>query len=272
MNHGARPTCLSHTDYDFFKNHKFGVAVKPTIPNEYFADAGLLNPNQEITDTEFTPPTPPMPFGCTNFAQAGLATDLTKQIHNPNDLEAVTHANARGGIDIRESLDGAVKLGWIKSYFNVRPTGMYDWFESMQLSQVVGLAAGENRSLSVGYPWFSSWEQAALAGTKIMPMPTDTELAAIRKDSNAFPWHNPKDDGFTSINGRLVYRCFSWQGNIVDPVNFPREVINMVMTIPGTVAYTASNLQMNNPLPIDLSTIQWILSFCRNLLKKYGII
>ncbi len=275
IHHGARPTRISHKDYCFFKNHVYG-AVKPPIPNEYSADAGLLKPNQEAQDNEFSPPTPPMPYGCTNFAQAGLTTDLTKQIHNPNNLEAVTHANAKGGIDIRVSLDACTppttlkpnRLNWIGQYFNIRAQGIFDWVESFQLAQVTGISVGECRSITWGVPWFPSWEQAAYAG-QIMPMPTDTELQAAR--NGQLPWHNACLSGWKSINGRLVYVCSSWQGDI-DPLYFPREVINMVMTIPGTVAYTATNSVITKPLTVDVSWLQWLVSFCRSLLQKHGIL
>ncbi len=270
MKNGTKPTKIDHRDFDFHKSHRFGF-VKPSIPNEYFADAGLTMPNQEVADAEFTPPTPPMPFGCTDFTHADLRTDLTKQITNPSDLEAVTHANALGGYDIRASLNAAIKLGWFKQYFNISARGIWDWFDSFRLAQTVGIAAGENRSISWGTPWFPSWEQAALEGRFLMPMPTDNELTIVRNDQNAFSWHDSKLDGFSSENGILYYRDKSWQGTGVGRngfIGFPREVINMVMGISGTVAFTATNTPVDNPLPIDTSAIQWILSFCRMLLKK----
>ena len=267
ISNGARPTRLSHKDYDFFKSHKFGSLGTPTIPDEYFADCGLTMPNQNQMDTEFTPPTPPMPFGCTDFAQADLRTDLIKEKVNPNDLEAVTKANARGGIDIRESLDAAITLGWFKQYFNIRAKGVFDFLESFQLAQMTGLAAGEARAITWGTPWFATWENAVLSGQKIMPMPSDSEFADLRN----LPWHNSVLDGWTTLNGVQVYRNKSLQGNQIGDkgfIYFPREVINRVMTISGTVAYTATNVGVDNPLPIDLGTIQFILSWMRNLLNK----
>ncbi len=270
IKNGTRPTRPKHTDWDFFKNHTFG-AIAPTIPDSYFADVGLTMPDQNSFSGDFLPPTPPEPFGCTNFAQSDLRTDLIKIKTNPSELEAVTHANAYGGIDIRESLDAAVSLGWFKSYFNLRPKGIWDFFETFQLGQVAGIAAGENRAITWGTPWFPSWEQSALNKEFIMPMPTDTELAAIRKDAKSFSWHDSVLDGWGSENGILYYRDKSWQGNHIGRggfIAFTRETINMVMGINGTVGYTASNIEISNPLPIDLNTLEWILSFIRNFLRK----
>lgn len=274
MNHGTRPTRLKHTDFDFLKSHKFGIAVKPQIPNELFCDAGLLMQNQEARDDEFTPPVPPLPFGCTDYATADIATDLTKMVRNPLDLEAVTNANAQGGIDIRVAMDAGRRLNWFKQYFNIRASGMLDWFESFQVAQVTGVAAGEARAISFGTPWFDSWQKAAFQGQAIMPMPTKEELDAIHADNNAFPWHNSVLDGFTSKNGVLLYRDKSWQGNQVGDrgfLYFPREVINMVMTIPGTVAYVPSNTPVANPLPVDLPTLRWLVSFLQTFLEKLRI-
>lgn len=275
IQHGTRPARIDHRDYDFFKNHPLGAAGAPVFVDEFFADAGLTMPNQNARDVEFSPPTPYMPEGCTDFAQADLATDLTKRIHNPNDLEAVTGANAKGGTDIRTSLEAARKLGWFAAYYNIRASGALDYFDSFRLAQVIGLDAGENRSISWGTPWFPSWENAANRGVAMMPMPTLAELAAVTANINAFPWHNSKLDGWTTKQGTipLSYRDKSWQGSDVGErgfILFPREVINMVMGISGTVAYTGSILSpVDNPARIDVSTLQWIVSFLRSLLVRY---
>ena len=268
MKNGCRPTRIDHRDYDFIKSHKLGATLAQ-FQDEYLADANLTMPDQETADTEFTPPTPPMPYGCTDFAQADLATDLTKQIHNPNYLESMTHANEDGGCDIRTSLNAAVQMGWFKQYFNVTTSGLLDYFDSFRLAQLMGVNAGENRSITWGTPWFSSWEQAAIAGQKVMPMPTDDELAAIRKNSNAFNWHDSKLDGWTSINGVLVYRDKSWQGTTIGFLYFPREVINMVMSLNGTAAFIPTLTPVTNPVTISLNTLQWILSVVQNMLYHY---
>lgn len=269
IRHGTRPSKIDHRDYDFLKSHKLGGIdfSQGDFKDEYFADAGLTMPNQGAIDTEFSPPTPIEDYGCTNFAQADLATDLTKTIHNPNDIEAITHANAKGGLDIRESLDAARELGWFKQYFNIKTNGRVDPFDAFRVSQMMGIDAGESRSITWGTPWFPSWEKAAQAGQSIMPMPTEMEIYT----ANALPWHDSKLDGWTNINGRLVYRNKSWQGNMIGDrgfLYFPREVINMVMTIRGTVGYMGT-LQYVEPERIDTTTIEWLISAIRNLLVSY---
>jgi hypothetical protein len=235
--------------------------------------------DQEITDTEFTPPTPPMPFGCTDFSQAGISTNLTKTIHDPLTLDNVTHANASGGYDIRQSILAAIGLGWFKTFYNITTSGALDAFEAN---------AGETRSISWGTPWFTSWEQAALAGQSIMPMPTADELASVAASGSLWgrlkalfgavepiPWHNSVLDGFSNqfkvSPGTLLYRDESHQGkNVGDGgfLYFPREVVNTVMSVSGTVAFTPSNQAPSSPIPVPLSTLEWVLSIVQNILEN----
>lgn len=292
MRNGTRPTRIDHRDFDFFKSHRLAGATTSDVqfPDTLLTDAGLVMDDQEMADYEFMPPTPAMPFGCTDFSQAGLATNLTKIIHDPLPLDNVTHANADGGYDIRQSLLAAVGLGWFKQFFNITKSGAFDWFDSFRLAQLAGAGAGETRSISWGTPWFTSWEQAALAGKSIMPMPTADELASVAASGSLWgrfkmlfgivgvlepiPWHNSILDGFSNqfavAPGTLFYRDESHQGKTVGDggfLYFPREVVNAVMGIPGTVAFTPSNTPILNPVTVSLSTLEWILSIVQNILS-----
>ena len=268
MKSGTRPTRIDHRDYDLIKSHRlYGATTEDAqFADEYFADAGLIMDNQEVTDTEFQPPTPPMPEGCTDFSTAGITTNLTKQIHNPNDIEAVTHANAQGGYDIRSSLLAGRGIGWFRQFFNIKTNGVLDWFDTFRLAQLSGVCAGEIRSISWGTPWFPTWEQAANSGSYVMPMPTHDELSNFK----SMPWHNSILDGWHTFNGVLVYRNESHQGNLIGDrgfIAFPREVINTVMSLPGTVAFTPSNTPILNPVTITVSNLQWILSVMQNIIS-----
>lgn len=271
MKNGARPTKQHHKDKDFHKS--FGSVLPSQFPSEYLCDAGLSMPNQEELDVEFTPAVPPMPFGCTNEASADLATDLTGKLYNPYQLENITHANAKGGYDIRLSLQAARdNLHWFKDFYNVQKQPILDWFDSLRLAQFVG--APEKRSLSIGTPWFPSWEKAAVAGIFVMPAPTNEELAAIAADDEAYSWHDSKLDGWCLENGTIVYRDKSWQGRNVGRggfIAFDRATINTVMQIRGTVAFTSTNLVAPESILVQLSGIQWLLSRVRSILASLGL-
>ena len=274
MNHGLTRPTLKHKDLDFAKS--FGtIGVTPAFPPEFNTDAGFGMPNQNAEG---------QPNGCTNYAQAEIANDLTGKKHNPVDLEEVTHANARGGYDIRDSLDAARKIGWFKWYFNIQSYNL-DWFDSIRYAQLMGVQARELRTVTCGLPWFPSWE-AAIQGnivTKnpdgsyttsgggvksiVMPMPTQDELDAVKAGTNHFGWHDSVLNGWKTINGVLVLRDKSFQGPTIGDggyIYFPREVINVVMNIKWAVAYTGTMLDAPNNARISLPLFDWLKSFIRN--------
>lgn len=266
MTSGTGPNTIDHRDRSFHKSFKtFGAVAFPT---EYFVDSGEEMPDQNQVNTFFTPPVPPLPEGCTDYTTAEIATDLNHVVYNPWTIEGVTYANQRGGVDIRESLMAGRNLKWFKGFYNVQ-AGITDFFDSFRLTQVG--ARPETTSISWGTPWFPSWEVACNASINpsgIMPMPTEAELNVAHTQPWVLPWHNSKLDGWTSKDGIVVYRDKSWQGNIIGDkgfVYFPREVINTVMTIRGTVAYVVTNETPDNILPIDVTAVQWLISFFRNL-------
>lgn len=297
---GTRPNRIDHRDYDFVKSHrkhllrKFG-STTPTFPTEYLCDYLGNTRNQNINDTTFTPQVTAEPEGCTNFAQAGLANDIEQgaTIFRPDTLEALSHANADGGTDVRTSLNLASNepLNWFAQFFNVIAHAPLDYFDTFRLAIFSG--APEKRSISWGTPWFPSWE-AACQGTNIvynadgtyttsagdnvkkflMPVPTAVELAAIAANPGVFPWHNHKLDGWAPNNGSPVLRDESWQGTdagVNGYIGFDRATVNTVMQIPGTVAFTATRTGIDNPKTIDVSVIQYIVSFIRNLMPfSYG--
>lgn len=285
MKSGTRPTNIDHRDRDFHRS--FGSVVPQTFPQEYLCDAGLTMPDQESVNTFFIPPVPPLPYGCTDYTQSELATDLVlgKQVFNPQDIENITGANKNGGYDIRMSLLVAKALGWINGFYNIKTIAGLDYFDAFRLAQLVG--APEKRSISFGCPWFPSWE-AAIQGNiliqnsdgsfttrsggdsiSIIPMPLPSELATISKNPLAYGWHNSKLDGWKMFNNQLVYRDKSLQGkNIGDGgfIYFSRTVINVVMGIQGTVAFTATNNEPTNIVTIPVTYLQWIISIICNAL------
>ena len=260
IKHGTRSSRVDHRDFDFFKS--FGTIAPPTFPTEYFTDAGLWMPNQEISDViQGLPTIPPLPYGCTDYTQSDLANDeLGQLLRNPLDLDNADHANASGGIDIRTSLNAAIQLGWFKYYFNIQAnTPVLDFFDAIRLAAFSG--APEKRSVSWGTPWYSEWENAAQTQS-IMPSPQSYDPANL-------PWHNSKLCGWKTINEIPYLINKSWQGTQIGDkgfLYFPREVVNAVMAVSGSVAFTATQAEVANVQTIDVSVVQWIVSFMRNLL------
>lgn len=258
IKNGTRPTKPRHLNRDYLKSFHpqiyAGTQAPPVFPAEFLTDDGSWMPNQNADG---------LPEGCTDYAQSNLAKNLGESV-TPQELEAVTHANASGGYSIQMSLDAARKLGWFTYTYQIAATGPLDYFDTFRLAQSSGLP--EKRSISWGTPWFSSWEQAAMQGIKIMPMPTPQELAQAQSNPGSLPWHNSMLDGWTQENGVLAYRDKSWQGAPVDYLYFTRDVINTIMTLNGTAAFTATNMVPNSVQTIDLSFIDKWLSYIRTWL------
>lgn len=266
MKSGTRPLCKDRRDFDFFKSHGFGaLSAVPTLPSEFNTDAGFWMPNQEATLTyailgfgSFT--IPAMFEGCTNFTQADICIDQDKKFYNPLDLEVITHANANGGADIRDALKAAVKLGWIKQFFNVRATGVLDWFDALRIASYS--AQPEIRSLSIGTKWFPDFERVGPTG--ILPIPSNFN------DTQA-TWHNWSAKVWIDKGGIPYLKCKSWQGAEYGDKGFvymPRELVNALMNIPGSCAFVGSDLPKEDIVTVGSVWVQNIVNFVLNLLSK----
>ncbi len=255
MTKGTFPSRPPHTNYDYIKTHhpelyagtrtlSEELQIKtgsPSFPDEYFTDSDPLFRNQNSEG---------LPDACTSYATSAIAINLGVSGATPQDLEAITHSNALGGFTLIGALDIARKiLKWLTATYQVKAYQL-DYFDTFRLAQMSGIP--EKRSVTLGMPWLPSTENAALSGTKILPMPSQDELQRAINTPFQVVWHNPMLDGFTTINGQQVYRVKSWQGPSVDYLYFTREYINTIMQNKYCVAYTATNT------PIDGLTIQTI--------------
>lgn len=250
MRSGTTPHRLRFFDRDYLRSFHpqlyAGTASAPQFPAEYLTDQTEWLPDQNAEG---------QPEGCTNYAQSKLARILGEVNATPAAAETITHANANGGMGILDSFDLIIDaLGWFKWRYIIQTTGKLDYFDTCRLAQVSGLP--ERRALSMGSPWFSSWEESVCNGIKILPMPTAGELAEAHNDPNSLPWHDYVADGwsqnFTVSQGQLLYRIDSWQGDI-DYLYMPREVMNVVFNLYGTVQVIPTNAFAPNvagvPLP-----------------------
>lgn len=274
MKYGSKPTVESHKDYDLIRT--FGALTSPKFPDSYDVDANIWIPDQNVPQSVLGG-IPALPYGCTEYTTADLDNDLSGKLQsNPNILENVFHASAQGGADVRTMLMNATaptplhpeRLGWLGNIFNIRAQGLLDWFDAMRYAMLQG--GFEKRAISWGTPWFPSWEAAALDGKYVMPMPTDQEFKNAR---TSIGWHNSKFSGWELVDGKPMLRNKSWQGTHVGKngwIVFPREVVNAVMTINGTCAFTASNFD-GDIKRVSLPVVQMILSYLRSMMSfAYG--
>lgn len=264
MKQGLKKIRKDREDYDFLKSHKFG-GVAPTLPDNFFTDAGLWIPNQDLPQPQFGG-IPALPYGCTDYTQADLCADEDKELKNPMLLEAVTHANANGGADIRVALTAAKKIFGRTQYFNVRSSGIIDWFDAIRLATYS--SQPEIRSVSIGIPWFPEFSQTPSSG--IMPTPVFDVMDAS--------WHNAKIAGWKTIGGSQYLVVKPWIGDQFADKGFcymSRELCNALMNINGTGAFTLSEVPLGQVQTVSLSLLQDLVSritnFVTSLLKSRTI-
>lgn len=253
MKNGLLPTPYDSRDYDFHKT--FGAAVAPDFPESYNADAGLWMPNQNFGSDLFDPAVPPMPFGCTNYSQADLCADDDQELKNPVRLEEITHANAKGGIDMRTSLNAAKKVFGRTAYFNIRPTYPLDFFDAVRLA--MWSTKDEGRTVSAGTPFYPEWGNPIPDGRLAIPASFDTIQV---------PWHNWKIAGWKTIHGKPHLLCKMWTGPTYGDNGWAymsRELFNAVMTVNGTAAYTMTKIGDADVQKVDFELVSFIVSLVR---------
>ncbi len=260
MQSGTRPTKPSHKDYDYLGNRpKFGAVGIPQFPDFYNADRINWRPNQGIAETEPIAHTA-QPVGCTNFSTAYCANNLIGSLKfTPDELEAVSHANARGGADVREQLDVARGLEWFPAYYNVKRNGGLDSFDTIRLAIMEGIA--EHRIVTVGSPWYSDFWFVGADG--ILPMPKEI--------NNPTSWHNHEFFGFLNINGVPHLMCESHQGAGYGDKGlcyWSRELVNAVMGVYGSAAFIPAQ-PVDSPAKISLPWWQYVQSLARQFYKSW---
>ncbi len=266
MKSGLKKVRPDHRDYDFLKSHKHlfgdaGLGPDSTtgLPDSFNVDAGLTMPDQDAVNDQYNPPIPALPFGCTDYTQTDLCIDEDGVLYNPQLMEDYTHADANGGYDIRKSLDATRKVFGRSSYFNIRSSGIIDAFDAIRLAMYSALP--EKRSVSIGVPWFPEFE-TPLPLSRTLPVPLNFTTSGV-------PWHNAKVAGWTSVFGTPYLIVKSWQGPNYGDKGYcymSRELVNILMSISGTGAFTLSKVASPQIMTVDLTVVERIVSYVLNLL------
>lgn len=264
IKHGVKPAALDKRDYSYHRT--FGTIAPAALPAEFDLDANLYPmPDQNLPNDFFGGPA--LPYGCTDYTVNELCTDEDAVPYSPFFTESKTHANALGGTDMRTPLasvcsDGVQAKGETtdaqaathkrSAYFRIGQNP--DYFDGIRTA-----ISANGRPASIGTPWFPEWTaEAEQPGTQgIMPMP------ASLTNIDDLPWHCYKISGWTIINGITYLKCKVWQGP-----NFgwsgwtflSREVLNAVMTIAGTAAFTLAKAT-----PSQIATVGINYVFQKNL-------
>lgn len=254
IRNGSKPLAVDHRDFDLHKSFGNVGMQTPEFLAEYMTDAGLWTPDQNASEPIFN--NPPLEYGCVEYCSGDVSADEDLTLKNPMQMEELLHYNAKGGGDVRAGLECArTKLGWNKNYYAIKAFAPLDYFDAIRLAMSSGIP--EKRSVSLGTPWWPTFEKVGTDG--ILNIPVSFKSTTIA----TLPWHNHKICGWKTINGSPYLISKSWQGpNYGDKgfVYFSRSLINSIMAIEGTCAFTVTQAKPLAIKTIDISTLRWLLS------------
>ena len=268
MKSGVNPVKLDHRDYSFGRT--FGAVSPETFGDSLNTDLGLTMPNQDADG---------FPYGCTSYTQTDISTDEQHVIFLPRftyDQTMMMMGILPGdpdyekvGCDLRDSLNSTIVYGMQPqgqpagvslnyrngAYFNVDLVQGLDWFDSIR-----SCIDQNRRSVSMATPWFSTFETPQ---NGVIRAPNSYDV------SNA-SFHNWKCCGWKTINGVAYLVGKSWQGSTYGDMGycyFPREVINSLMSLSGSAAFTVIPYSNQNAQTVILTLWQTIISYL-NLIKR----
>lgn len=263
-----------HRDHDFLKTHLMGSVGVPELPPEIRNDRKLWMPNQNEPEPIFG--NPAMPDGCTDYAQNDLASNFANELFNPAYTESKTHANANGGGDMRVSFSSVIndgvqnKAGIIKKpfkqYFIVVAQATLDWFDAFRTSLFLGQA--DFREISVGMPWFSEYESTGPDGQ--LPTPANWKSPMSWHDAVVCGYVLKNQEGLVFSEPKLEIK--SWQGTKYADEGYcymSRAQANMTFSMSGTIALIGSPVAVPGVQYVDLSWVQYVLSFARMVANRY---
>lgn len=263
MRAGTRPHLLDTRDHALHKTFpQFAAATPKALPLlEYNYDAGLTMPSQNEPNALFSPPLPPLFFGCTGYTQTDICGDEDETVYDPQytyerscDMEGHGYAQ---GCDIRTSMKALTVYGLRKQdetqndaqmrkrgkYFIIDKLRDRDWFDSFRIA-----LRSNRRSISVGVPWFPEWWSVGPDGVL-------TSLFIYDGDPSHYLWHNAKVSGETTLdNGEPALLVKSWQGRSVGDggwLKWDRATFNKAYDIYGTFSATPG-------LPVSKEDIRYV--------------
>ncbi len=269
IKNGIKPTKKDHRDLSFPKT--FGaVSISLSFPEEYNVDAGLTIPDQNMDGR---------PYGCSGYTQSELCQDEDGVKYNPGFTYDKTRMMEGTypqdvGCSIRDSLKSTIVYGVEADgevgdkqafnhhrgqYFNVEPT--VDFFDGIRSALWLGRL--DKRSVSVGTPWYAIWMgqgPSRIAEDGFAPLPVDF-------NSN-YSWHNYKVCGWRTINGVPYLIIKPWCGSTFGNKGycyFSRELVNQLMAVDGSAAFTLGKADPQNIQLVELSVLETIVSYLRML-------
>ncbi len=288
IRNGTKPHLFDRKDYSFHRSKPEFAAAAPAVldPAVYNYDRGLTMYNQNIANPPFN--TIPLFFGCTGFTATDICTDQDGNLYSPQytyfQTCAIEGHDMNQGCDIRNSLKslkifppkvpGQSDADAMKNrrgpYLSIDRIAGRDWFDSFRIA--LRANAATRTSISMGVPWFPSFQAAPQSG--MLAQPTDTELQNIKADINAYGWHDVKVCGEDIKVGEDVLRIKSWQGPYVGDKGWlymNRECFNRAFDLWGTYAGCPGDVDPQDVARIRGELYQQVWDFIARMVRLLGI-
>lgn len=253
---------------DYSLLHTYGaIAPDPEgLPESFSIYDGRPIPDQNNPDTRFTPPLPPLPYGCTGESGAFDSGLQDNELYDPRDLYQNTPPGGGGGRDIRAMLKTLCERGPRKAdgtfgperlaYFNCYGTGRIDDFDAARIA--LWLNQWERRGVYIGSWWY--W---VTADDGVLELPSFVIAEATL--------HSYLATGWVLKEGKSYLEAIPWAGESFGDkgkVYISREIYNALMAQPWTGAFTATKMASKTPIPIGyIAVIDHLIYFIRNLFR-----
>ena len=261
---GVLPVRRDKRDYDLLKTRKLGLAKMPTLPANYDTDAHLTMPDQRADGR---------PNGCTGYTTTELCNDEDGIVYDDIDftLSKTEGYDPMLGAGIKESLSTSIEFG-VKTlqekeedaikhkreaYFRITAQYPLDWFDAIRVA--MWITQDERRTVSMATPWYPEWMN-----------PQNGVVTTPYSELSKASWHNWKVSGWKTINGKLYLTSKPWLGKYYGDnglAYFSREIVNNIMVISGTGAFTLDKIMPDEIKTVDLTVIESLVNFMQNLLK-----
>lgn len=214
------------------------------------------------------------PDGCTGYAQTEICQDEDKAEYQPSFTYLKTlfmegNVGKQVGCDIRDSLKSTIVYGVLGkdetddaqatyhrrgAYYAVVDSPDLDAFDDVRSAIVLN-----NRTVSVGTPWFPEFETVGQDGV----LPLFASPVTI--------FHNWKVCGWKQINGQPYLIGKTWQGPSYGDHGYcylSRTLFNELMSLSGSGAFTVRKAASSDYLLVKLDILTTVVSYLRMWLNQ----
>ena len=267
---GLRPIKPDRRDYSFIPTFGATTFDVKGLPKQFSLYDGRQIPDQNQPDMRFTPPLPPLHYGCTGESismYSGIQdNNLYSPLFNYENTYPYVHTTGR---DMRKVIQHAIDVGLMDDkgevgnhraeYFHVYGSSKIDDFDAARIALWINQA--EKRSVMIG-TWFY-WNDTQNSG--ILPAPTfNTKEGTL---------HAYLVTGWKTIDGIPHLEAIPWLGHWFGDNGrcyISRPIYNALMAQPWTAAFTITKLKGRAPIPVGMRAhvdhiVYRLHQFIRNL-------